>query len=225
MSLFTPATIARFINEGEAAFDSAHNCIVERLSLNIVSGTKEYTLPDTVQNIRRVTWKGYKLDPLTSRANRDYYSNPLSQGKPFWYLFNNIEANKLQFYPIPNETIASTASNLWGSEILNRVIIEYYITPNGTTYTIPAYFRRRLVKPYVLKACFAIEGQGQNLKNSNYHSKKFEKLSKLYSDLLDEINNKSRKLVLGNSINNSYGYPRDPVWPIDRFGIGVRTGE
>lgn len=224
MSLFSAATITRFANEGENDFCNDRNCIVNRVALSIVNGTSEYTLSDTVQNIRRVTWKGKKLDPLPHRELRDYFQNAGQIGQPFWYVFNNIGTNKIKFFPTPNETIASISSNLYGSEIANRVIVDYYIVPDNVTYTLPSYFRRRLLKVYVLKACFAIEGQGQNIKSARYFDKKYNTLKILYSELLDDIHNRPRKIIVGGMGSTQY-FPGRPVWPIDRFGISVDRGE
>lgn len=218
MSLFSADSIIRFINEGERNFVNNYKCIIERISLNINNGTNEYTIPDYIQSIRRITWKGLKMDPLTHRDYRSIFTSSISKGKPLWYIFNNIGANKIRFYPTPNETISSININLWGSEIPNRVIIEFYRVSDGINYQIPRYIRRRMLKSYVLKACFALEGQGQNLKNSQYYAMKYKGLHKLYGDLLEEISTKPRKFIVGSSnINSMNNYLPMPVWPINRF--------
>lgn len=222
--LFSATTIQRFLEEGEDAFNDENNCIIKRVALSVTSGTPEYTISDSILNIRRITWKGKKLDPLTTRDARVHFQNMGQLGQPFWYLFNNIESNKIRFFPSPNETVASITTNLYGSEIPNRVIIEYYSTTNSTTILLPSYFRRRLLKSYVLKSCFQIEGQGQNLKAAQYFDKKFKTLSVMYNGLLNELHNKPRKLVLQGMASTSY-FPGRPVWPIDRFGTGVDRGE
>lgn len=222
--LFSAATIQRFIEEGEDWFNQSYNCIIKRISLSVSPGTSEYTLIDPIINIRRVTWKGKKLDPLTMRDARQCFQNMGQLGQPFWYIFNNIESNKIKFFPSPNETIGSTSSNLYGSEIPNRVIIEYYTTTDSDTIVIPPYFRRRLLKAYVNKSCFQIEGQGQNLKGTEYFNNKFNTLTQLYGNLLNELHNKPRKLILQGMGSSNY-FPGRPLWPISRFGIGVDRGE
>lgn len=225
MSLFTAASINRLEAEGEGAFHDDYPCIITRTSLTIVSGTSEYTIPDTVQNIRRVTWKGMKLDPLPQRDLRTHFGSGSQQGRPFWYVFNNVVGNKIKFFPVPNEAISSTTNSLWGSEINDRVIIEYYVTPDVTiSVMIPQYFRRRLLKAYVLRGCFNVEGQGQNLKASQYFGRRFEFLSRLYGELLQELHGKPRKLILSGVQTSTY-FPGSPMLPVDRFGIGVNTGE
>lgn len=224
MSLFSTDTITRFAQEGESDFCSEKPCIIKRVALTIVSGTATYTLSDDVLSIRRIAWKGQKLDPLPQRAAREIFQGASQSGTPFWYIFNNIGQNKIQFFPAPVVNIATTASNLYGSEIANRVIVEYWQAPDYTTAIIPSYMRRRLLKAYVLKSCFAIEGAGQNLKNVGYFEDKYRNLKRLYTQLLEDLHGKPRKLSLNNYSGTGY-FPGQPILPMARFGQSVETGE
>lgn len=224
MPIFDATTITRLSTEGENNFAVAYPCILKRISLATVSGTALITLPDDVKSIRRITWKGYKLDPLPSRNFHEVFQSATQQGRPFWYVFNNIGQNLIQLFPAPNESLTAGTTNLWGSEIPNRLIVEYFQTPDFVTAIIPSYFRRRLLKCYVLRGCFNIEGQGQNLKNANYFKQRWNMLTKLYGQLLDTLHNKPRKLVV-QGISAAYYFPDRPLLPIDKFGISVDTGE
>lgn len=216
-------TIIKFSQEGENDFVEEYPCILTRMSLPVTANQSTYALPDNVRSIRRITWQGFKLDPLGQRNMREVFSYATQVGKPFWYIFNNIGANNVQFFPIPDTTIVPTGANLWGDAIAGEVIIEYFILPNYANFVIPAYFRRRLLKAYVLKMCFGIEGQGQNLKNRDYFSQRWDQLKQKYGVFLDEIHNKSRKLCL-NGITSSQFFPHQPVLPVSRFGIGIDDG-
>jgi hypothetical protein len=223
--LFQASTVSRFIDEGEGFFADEYNCILTRTALSVTSGTSLYAVPEDVKSIRRITWKGTKLDPLPHRNFREVFQNGTQQGKPFWYVFNNIGQFNLKFFPVPNETIASTSNDLYGAEILNRVIIEYWQLPDASSsITIPTYFRRRLLKTYAMRGCFGIEGSGQNVNNSKYFKNRWEFLSKKYGLLLGDLYNKPRKLIV-NGITNSCYFPGSPILPISRFGISVDTGE
>lgn len=222
--LFPDSTITRFAQEGENAFAVEYPCILSRLALDITTGVKLYTLPDTVTSIRRVTWRGYKLDPLPLRAKIDVFQNATQIGRPFWYVFNNVGLNKIQFFPIPDETIVASQANLTSDGILTNVIVEYFQAPDFITKVIPPYIKRRLLKTYALRGCFNVEGQGQSLKNAKYWKAKWMFLKEKYGLVLAELHNKPRKLVV-NSIQASYYFPGSPVLPIDRFGISVNTGE
>lgn len=216
-------TIIRFSQEGENDFAEEYPCILTRMSLPIIANQSIYTLPDNVKSIRRVTWKGWKLDPLGQRNMREVFNYATQVGKPYWYIFNNIGANNIQLFPIPDQSITPSGTNLYSDAIATDFIIEYFMLPDFATNVVPQYFRRRLLKPFVLKNCFAIEGQGQNLKNRDYFTGRWNQLKQKYGIFLDEIHNKSRKLCL-NGITSSQFFPGQPVLPISRFGIGIDDG-
>lgn len=223
--LFSDSTINRFAQEGENAFAVEYPCILSRLALSVTVNVSKYSIPDSITSIRRVTWRGYKLDPLPERAKRDCFQNATQIGRPFWYVFNNVGLNKIQFFPIPDETIVASQVGLYDDAgIRSQVIVEYFQAPDFSTKIIPAYIRRRLLKTYALRGCFNIEGQGQSLKNAKYWKAKWIFLKERYGLLLAELHNKPRKLVV-NSITASYYFPGSPILPIDRFGTSVNTGE
>src|SRR4051812_40293716 len=87
------ASIDRLANEGEQDFVTEFPCILKRIALATTSGTASYSLPDDVLSIRRVSWKGFKCDPLPHRNAREVFQNMGQIGKPFWYIFNNINRN------------------------------------------------------------------------------------------------------------------------------------
>lgn len=225
MPVFDNTTILRFAQEGEIAFSIEYPCILKRVSLATVSGTALVALPDDVKSIRRVTWKSHKLDPLPSRNFREVFQSASQQGRPFWYVFNNVGQNQLQLFPAPNETLAAVTVGLFGSAIPDRLIVEYFCASDVTTYLIPSFFRRRLLKSYVLRGCFNIEGQGQNSKNSKYFKDRWNMLSKLYGQLLADLVSKPRKLTNQGGLPVGSDFPGFPVLPIDKFGISVDKGE
>jgi len=279
--LFSNSKITRIANEGENNFAVEYPCILKRISITVAKSTggatfdetsgtfdetpglfdngggtgawpNTFTLPDDIVSIKRVTWKGFKLDPLPQRNFREVFQNASQQGRPFWYVFNNVGQNLIQLFPTPNEALpinsgstlfdshgglfddasglfdAATGINLgtqlWGANIPNCFIVEYYQAPDFDTAIIPPYIRRRLLKSYVMRGCFNMEGQGQNRKASAYAKEKWRMLKKMYGELLGDLHNKPRKLVV-NGISSSYYFPGLPILPINRFGISVDSGE
>lgn len=227
MSIWDAGTITRFAEQAETLFATDYPCVVERVALNVVSGTASYALPELLLSIRRVTWKGRKLHPVPTRLMNEYFQGALSTqtGRPEYYLFNGISANTIKLFPTPNENVASVTTDLYGAEIKNRVIIEYYQLPDHASKTIPDFFRRRLIKAYTLQRCFAIEGKGQNLKNAKYHGQKFDSLKGAYGTLLNEIFNKPRRLILSGGVDFQGYIPPGPMYSLSRFGISVNEGE
>jgi hypothetical protein len=222
--LFDAGTVDRFFQDAEDEFAAEYPCIHTRVALSVTSGTATYELSDNVISIRRVTWKGKKLEPLPARQHREIFQNAAQQGTPAWYVYNNIGLNKLKFFPIPNETISSTTNDLFGAEISSRVIIDYFRTPDYSTFVIPSYIRRRLLKTYTMKSCFRIEGTGQNMKNAQYFNDKWLALKERYKLLLGELHNKPRKLVLGSMSGDGY-FPGRPILPMNYLGTSCSAGE
>lgn len=220
--VFDSATILRFEANGEQAFCSVRPCIIDRIALNIVSGTAKYDLPSSCISIRRVTYKGWKVYPLPHRDLRQSYLSGTQQSRPYWYIFNNIGQTQIQFFPVPSETIAAITTNLYGSEIGNRVIVEYFRIPDQVSFIIPSWFRRQLLKCYINKKCFSIDTKSHANKASEYWNDKFNLLMNVYSELLDDLNNKPRNLVATDSAQRPYGFtPPAPILPVDRYGISV----
>lgn len=243
-------TVNRLSQEGENDFAVEYPCIIKRISLTVTSGVALATLPDDVKSIKRITWKGYKLDPLPQRNFREVFQNATQTGRPFWYVFNNVGQNVIQLFPAPNEDLplgsnlfdsltglfddqqglfdsftgANLGTDLFGANIPNCCIVEYYQIPDFVNATIPNYFRRRLLKSYVLRGCFNIEGQGQNRKASEYYKNRWRFLKDKYGELLHDLHNKPRKLIV-NGISSSYFFPGNPILPINKFGTSVDAGE
>jgi hypothetical protein len=225
MPLWDAATLTRFSQEAEDIFAREFPCIIDRIALDIIADTHTYTLSDYIIDIRKITWKGVRIDPLFHRSFREYQPSLTSRGKPTDYIFNNIGQSQIRFFPIPTESIATINTDLWGAEIANRVIVEYYRTPNYTTFTIPTFFRRRLIKAYVLRQCFAIEGKGKNLKAVKYWDNKWNNLKEIYGLLLEELINQPRRLIVGTTSRTSNFILPRPQLPEAYRNIGVDKGE
>lgn len=222
--VFDAETLTRLFSDAEAAFSSEFPCILDRLSLTIVSGTAAYILPDYVTSIKRISYKGVKLNPMPLRVQRQIFQSAMQSGRPFWYIFNNVGQSKINLYPVPNESITPAITSLWEpAAITTDCIVQFWRVSDGVTYTIPTYFRRRLLKLYVARLAFAMESKGQKIKNRDYFDQKWEVFKLMYSNLLDELHSKPRKLIISASTGNYY--PAGPMLPIDRYGSGVESGE
>ena len=228
MALFSTATITRFAQEAEDLFVKNHHCIIDRTALSIVANTHTYSLPSYLIDVRRITWKGLKIYPASHRGLRESQASLTStSATPYNYIFDNIGQAQIRFFPIPSVTIASIGTNLYGSEIVNRVIVEFYRSADYATFTIPSFFRKRLIKAYVLKMCFSLEGRGQNLKAAKYWHDKWNYYNEIYGMLLEELVNEPRHIILGpggisrdfnlRTLENNLSY--------DNIGIGVEKGE
>lgn len=227
MPAFTSQTLARYFNQGEGNLSQEKPFMVDRYSFPLVAGTNVYQLPDYVSSIRRVTFNGWKIDPLPGRNFREVFQSATQRGWPFWYVFNNIGLNSIELFP-GVDTNYVTVTDLWNQagtdNILTGIVIEFARISDNSTFVVPSYFRRQLLKQWTARQCFSLEGPEQNLKLAGYFSDRWEKRKAQFFDFLADVHNKSRKLVVSDITNANY-FPASPVLPIDRFGFSVETGE
>jgi len=225
MAVFTSDQINRYVLQAEQAFTNDFKCIVDRLALDIVSGTDLYVLPDYVIDIRRITYRGIKIDPISQRDVREYLDGLNSSGTPENYVFNNVGQMTIKLFPAPTETLANSQTDLYNPEVVRvQAIVEFYAAADGIGYKLPAYIRRRLVKAYVLKQLFLAEGKGQNIKASKYWSQKWKYLKEKYGFQIENQLNEPRRL-LANGPQYGRPYLAPPVLPLGMRGIGVDPGE
>ena len=223
MPLFTTDQLQRFYEQGEDHVSHDRHFLVDRLSLALVQGQSQYTLPDYVESIKRVTYMGMKLDPLSNRNLRDSFQGATNQGEPFWYVYNNVGLNKIQLFPVPALSLAAATTGLWDSSIATSFIVEFYRITDNTTFVIPPYLKPQLLKSYVAKQCSSIDGAGMTLKMRQYYQQRWDKKEDEFGQWIDELMSKPRKLVISEIFSSNY-FPGSPVLPIDKFGISVDEG-
>jgi hypothetical protein len=184
MPIWSDSYLQQLVNDGETDIVNKVTPIFERVSLSVTSGTATYTLPDYIIKIVQVTWKGTVLDNLVLddllMLDPKYRTN---KGKPIGWTWSQDGLKIIRFFPVVNETIAADNTNIYGSDIANRVILSYFRSPDTTqsNLQIPAYMGRRAIKPYVLWKAFMADGLGQNIKASDYFKAKYRKMIRLYA--------------------------------------------
>lgn len=214
--IWSPATIQRFVEDGETEISSTVKCILNRTALTISAGTPLYSLPNDLLDISRVTWLAKKIDPCPAR-NYHEIDTITQTNEPLWYVFNQQGRNTIRFHPIPsiNVTKDDLTDDLWGANIGDRVIVEYYQLTDSDTVKIPDYIRRRLIKYFVLMHCFQIEGVGQNLKVSAKMKERYDFYINIFGqEYMDTFTSKLSALESGS-------YRLDPLAPprlSDKFG-------
>jgi hypothetical protein len=225
MALNTPfdsATVTRFKNNGEDDFEVSRPCILDRVSIALVTGTDVYSLPSYCINIKRVTYLGWQVYPLPHRDLRASYISGTQQSRPYWYIFNNIGQGQIKLFPVPAADLAQVLSPWTQPDILNGFVIEFYRTPDYNTFITPSWFRNRIRDNYANYRCFMMEGRWQNMKAAKYFKVKWSMLKDLFIEQLDDLQNKPRNIVASGNAQRPYGFiPPPPMLPINKFGIGV----
>lgn len=224
MAIFTSDQVERMILRGERELSIDAPFLVDRFSPAIVSGTAVYALPTDVHSIRRITWQGYKLFPMDHRNFRQGV-NVDQPGKPYGYVFNNIGQAEISFYYVPNMNIAAGVVDLWLDDIPTAVIIEYYKIADGVTFTIPDYWRRRLLKLYLARQSYKVESPGQNPKLAKWYDARWTQAVAMFNGHINDMINKPRKLIISSTdylerqiygtfrLPSNYGIGVDDIWP------------
>jgi hypothetical protein len=220
LPIFDSDHLQRLAEDGEDLFFQETNCILDRMSIAITSGTDEYTLPDYVYNVKRVTWKGRKIEPVNHRDYREKLFVQNSQGRVDYYIYDNVGIQRIKFFRSPGETLSLVTGDLFNAaQIIQGLIIEFWRVPDHINYIIPEVFRRRLLKAYAMKAAYASEGKGQSNRNSQYFDGKWKAFHDGYTQLLTSLANRPRQLIIKNREGRISRLPQPRL--DDRFGIGV----
>ena len=223
MPTFNSSDLNRFFNQGENEISGEKPFLFDRLEIATQSGTSTYTLPDYVTSIRRVTFLGWKLDPLPERNFREVFQSNPSFGQPFWYIYNNIGANKIQLFPTPNQTLVPGVDP-WATDIPTQCIVEFARATDNNNFIIPLPLRRQLLKNYVAYRCYQVDGAGRNNKLTKYYKEKWAFWKQQFVELLDDLYNSPRKYIVSEIVSNNT-FPGEPVLPIGQFGISVDEGD
>jgi len=186
-TIWTDAFLEQLATDAEEDIQQAVTCIYHRFYLPVVAGTSVYTLDPLVRGIKRITWRGRKLDPcswedlqiltphtaVVDNANRV----ETSQSRPFWYALHPTNIHDIRLYPTPNETFDAVTGDPFSptpNEAQCTISCWRNIDITNPLYSLPTYIDRRTRKAYILWKAFEKEGKGQNLTASKYYAQKYK---------------------------------------------------
>src|SRR6188472_1793694 len=92
------ADLELLVNQGEKSISDEINFLKDRYSIPALVGTAEYLLPDYVSSITRVTWLGYKLDPMPKRYQSEIFQDSKQYGRPYWYIYDTLGIRKISLF-------------------------------------------------------------------------------------------------------------------------------
>jgi len=220
--VFDQSDILRFFNQGENTATTKCQFLLDRYEIPVVAGTHTYEIPDYVTSILRITYQGKKLTPLPRRDLNGAFQPATQQGQPFWYVFNNVGLNRVRLFPTPQDNLPG-GKDPWCTDIPTQCIIEFFRVTDNETFILPPWTRNFLLKQYVGRGLFQIEGPGQNLKMSQFLDKQWQFWFNEFCGLIDELQANPRKLFVSDVVSGNW-FPGSPMLPIDKFGISVETG-
>lgn len=231
-TIWSSAQLENWALEAEQSIAINAPCIVDRVALDIVAGNPLYTIPASSIGIRRITWLGYKVYPITKLEVQDMYPNNsitssyfgaffnafsnafyvqsassgTTAGRPYNWSYSGYGWDTIQLFPTPDISIASVPAGLWDSAIRTRCIVEYYRLPDiaSQVYRVPAYIRRALIKDFVLYSAFKVESIGQDLQASQWHKTRFDINFDIFKAILSGVFvSKKQRMGLKDSLTNA----------------------
>jgi len=193
MPIWNDEYLDYLMTRGEIDFSQKIPCIFTRFSLSTTQGTSVYDLPSGIVDISRLTWKGDPVEPWEHSDDREggwiKPQNLYSEGKPIYYLAYEYGYAKIKFHPVPYETVGDDDTNIYGSDIANRVIVSAYrvADPSAELYRIPETVRRRFTKYYALEKAFRREGKGQDIQAADYFKRRHDFVVSEFRKIVQKI--------------------------------------
>jgi hypothetical protein len=217
--IWTDNQIATLAQEGETDVCNKMNLIYKRVSLSTTPGQQDYMLPEDVDDIDMVTYRGFVVTPndITEMVNSRTTPRTVTAGsRPLFYITKGFGQDVIRLTPPPNETLAVQSGDLFNTTAISAgLIISYWASPDFTSTQdrIPDYFRRPLVKMYVLYRALQQNGPGQYLQGSD----QFKGYYDLFFKLLKKFNfctYLSRENISAGDSNTDFRLkPARPILP------------
>lgn len=187
--IWTDSQLSGWAQEAENEICLRLNLILDRIGLPTSQGQSIFNLPIYIQSIRHVTFQGFALDPSSWMEVTNSLSSPgqvISSSRPLSYVYDGFGKNTIKVYPsVSVNTGAPTGDLFNATSIQAGMVIEFWRSPDfATSYNrVPCWFRRVIVKAYVVMRALAVEGPGQDLSGSAYYAEEFKELLKILSDV------------------------------------------
>lgn len=224
MALPTDAQISKWAQDFEREISGSFDFICDRLSLEIISGTGTYELPNYVTNIRSILYLGKELHAKGGRTSIITGDTPFGSTTtaPYEYQISGLGQRVIRLLPTPGDNIPVYVGDLFTPDA-DRLgcIVEFYRTAHYDTYDhdlmLPDWFRRFILKDHVCWKAFSAEGPGLDLRAATY----FDQKRLMNQQYLAKINSNLRncyQMVLSDNKMIGRRKPGRPVLP-PNFGL------
>lgn len=224
MPIWTDTFLNQLQDDAERRIVADVTCLFHRFCLATTAGLSVYTMPSFVRSIKRITWRGRKVEPLSWEqfvlltpatvfvsANQKIET---TNSRPQWYTMHPTNIGDIRFFPTPDESFDDTGDP-YSPDVGPKCIISCwrYVDTSLPQASLPNYIARRTIKAYVLWKAFESEGPGQNLKASKYYKSVYDFLIEQFRLINDGVF-VSRKFSLGDGLFGleNYRYPK-PLLP------------
>lgn len=225
MNIWADELLDQLATDAEQQINQDLAVLYHRFCFATVSGTSVYTLPAKVRGIKRITWRGKKLEPasweeLEILSPATVVVSPTTKietsiSEPWWYALHPTNVHDIRFYPTPNETFDATGDP-YSPTTGPKCIIACWrnIDLTDSTASLPTYIDRRTRKSYILWKAFEKDGKGQNLTAAKFYKQKYNFLIEQFRSI-DAGAYVSKKYSLGDGLLSidQYRYPRPTLNP------------
>lgn len=197
MPIFSDDLLNQLAIDAEQQINQDLQCIYTRFCLATVIGQSVYTLPSYVRGVKRVAWRGKKLDPVTfddmmllTPATAGGFLDNTTIGRPLYYCMHPTNPYDIRLFPTPDEAFTDNAEDPFSPSVNGASCIvacwrstdDIFADPRAL---LPAYIDRRTRKAFILWKAFENEGKGQNLTASAYYQQKYEFLIQQFMQIND----------------------------------------
>lgn len=196
MSIWTDAYLNQLLQDAAHDIICEVPCLFHRFYLSTTNGLSVYTLDEKVRGIKRITWRGIELDPLSwqqmeAMAPGIAYVNSGNKfegtsSRPQFYALHPTNIHDIKFYPTPSESLSAVGGDPYAPQPNEeRCTISCWrnVDTAIASASLPGYIDRRTRKAFVLWKAFGKEGKGQNSRASDYYKARYQFLVKLFSQI------------------------------------------
>jgi hypothetical protein len=222
-SIWSDTYLNQLLDDAAHAVTSSVPCLSHRFYLATTSGLSVYTLPAKVNGIKRITWRGIELWPMSWQEMEQInpglaYVNTGTRmegtsSRPQYYALHPTNILDIRFYPTPSESFSATGGDPYSPQVNEeRCTISCWrnIDTSDPTASLPTYIDRRTRKAYVLWRAFGKEGKGQNSRASLYYKQKYQYLINSFG-LINAGCFTSTRYTLGDELPASNRKPAKPT--------------
>lgn len=220
--LWTDSYLDQLLTDAAQDINDTVNCLYDKMYITITENIGVYTLDPIVKKVLRVTWRGWKLEPIswddllalspaTSIVNPSVEVNT-QIGRPQWYAMHPTNIYDIRLFPTPNESFTPTGDPFSPEVNEPQCNVSFWrnIDLTNPLASLPTYIDQRTRKAYAAWRAFEKEGRGQSANAAMYYKKKYDFLVEQFR-MINSSCFLSKRLTLNDNdvaINDGMRYPR-----------------
>ena len=222
--IWTDSFLNQLAEDAEHKIIADVPCLFQILSMPTTAGLSVYTLPSFIKGIKRITWLGRKVEPLSWEqfilmTPATVFLNDISKietanSRPQWYTMHPTNVRDIRFYPTPDLSFPGT-DDPYSPSPTSGCLISYwsFVDDSKSQTQLPFYIARRTQKAYILWKAFEQEGVGQDMRAAQYYKGLYEFLIENFK-LINDGCFVSKRYSVGDGLFGleNYRYPK-PMYP------------